>query len=40
MQFPLQNANNAAWLARVYGDRPNVNRKYSCWSESQVCLLC
>jgi hypothetical protein len=35
-QFPLQNAANAAWIARLRGSRRGANRKYSCWAESQV----
>lgn len=36
LQVPLQNAANAAWLGRVFGDHPGANRKYSCWAESQA----
>lgn len=38
-QFPLQNAANAAWIARLRGSRRGANRKYSCWAESQVPLI-
>ena len=38
-QFPLQNAANAAWIARLRGSRRGANRKYSCWAESQVLLI-